>query len=180
MIPQALNRRADELGVNLHLGRHELLDEVEPLWLSLFDHHLSTGAAGLPVIRRSESWKRRRALYEQLLRGQDTFIVVARRGAAAVGYALAHVHVGADDTWNTGDRIGEVESLAVLPLERGGGLGTLLLDCAEAVLERLGARDVMIGVVAGNDAAQRFYERRGMAPAIVKLLRVGPKPAGSA
>jgi hypothetical protein len=34
----------------------------------------------------------------------------------------------------------------------------------------------MIGVLAGNDDAQRFYERRGMTPAVVKLLRVGPKP----
>jgi ribosomal protein S18 acetylase RimI-like enzyme len=177
MIPEILNRRAAGLGVTLQQGRHELLDELEPLWLSLFDHHLSTGAAGLPVIERSESWPRRRALYEQLLRSPEAFVVVARRGTAAVGYALAHVHLGADDTWNTGDRIGEVESLAVLPLERGCGLGTLLLDCAEAILESLGARDVMIGVVAGNDSAQRFYERRGMAPAIVKLLRLGQKPS---
>jgi ribosomal protein S18 acetylase RimI-like enzyme len=177
MIPEALNRRAADLGVSLQQGRHELVDELEPLWLSMFDHHLSTGAAGLPVIRRAESWARRRALYGQLLRGQETFVIVARRGAAAVGYAVAHVHLGADDTWDTGDLIGEVESLAVLPLERGRGLGTLLLDCVEAVLDRLGARDVMIGVLAGNDDAQRFYERRGMAPAIVKLLRVGPKPS---
>jgi ribosomal protein S18 acetylase RimI-like enzyme len=144
--------------------------------LPMFDHHLSTGAAGLPVIGRSQSWPRRRALYEQLLVSPEAFVVVARRGTSAVGYALAHVHLGADDTWNTGDRIGEVESLAVLPPERGCGLGTLLLDCAEAILESLGARDVMIGVVAGNDSAQRFYERRGMAPAIIKLLRVGQEP----
>jgi ribosomal protein S18 acetylase RimI-like enzyme len=173
MIPEALRRRAADLGVTLHQGRHELVDELEPLWLSLFDHHLSTGAAGLPVIRRSESWARRRALYEELLRSQETFVVVARRESAAVGYAFAHVHMGPDDTWDTGDRIGEVESLAVLPLERGRGLGTLLLDCAEAFLDHLGAQDVMIGVLAGNDDAQRFYERRGMAPAILKLLRVG-------
>jgi ribosomal protein S18 acetylase RimI-like enzyme len=177
MIPEALKRRAADLGVDLHQGRHELIDELEPLWLSMFDHHLSTGAAGLPVIERSESWPRRRALYEQLLRGEDTFVVVARRGPLAVGYAFAHVHLGAEDTWDTGDRIGEVESLAVLPGERGRGLGTLLLDCAEAVLDRLGARDVMIGVVAGNTGAQRFYERRGMTPAMVQLLRIGPKPA---
>jgi hypothetical protein len=84
MIPEALNRRAADLGVTLQQGRHELVDELEPLWLSMFDHHLSTGAAGL------------------------------------------------------------------------------------------------IGVMAGNDDAQRFYERRGMTPAIVKLLRVGPKPASEA
>jgi ribosomal protein S18 acetylase RimI-like enzyme len=142
----------------------------------MFDHHLSVGAAYLPVIDRAQSWPRRRALYEQLLSDDKTFIVVARRGLTAVGYALAHVHHGADDTWDTGDLIGEVESLAVLPGERGGGLGTLLLDCAETILERLGARDVMIGVLAGHDDAQRFYERRGMVPAIVKLLRLGPKP----
>jgi hypothetical protein len=38
----------------------------------------------------------------------------------------------------------------------------------------------MIGVLAGNDDAQRFYERRGMTPAIVKLLCVGPKPTSEA
>jgi GNAT superfamily N-acetyltransferase len=97
-----------------------------------------------------------------------------------VGYAFARVHIGPDDTWDAEDRIGEVESLAVLPVERGRGLGTLLLDCAEAVLDRSGAPDVMIGVLAGNDDAHRFYERRGMTPAIVKLLRVGPKPASEA
>src|SRR5882672_3647484 len=107
MIPDTLNRRAQDLGVSLHQGKQELLRELEPLWLSLFDHHLSTGAAGLPVIPRSESWPRRRALYEQLLRGQEAFVVVARRGPAAVGYALAHVHPGPDDTWTTVDRIGE-------------------------------------------------------------------------
>jgi ribosomal protein S18 acetylase RimI-like enzyme len=178
--PESLNQRGKELGVTLHHGKQELVGELEPLWLSLFDHHLTTGAAGLPVIPRSESWPRRRALYEQLLRGQDAFVVVARRGPAAVGYALGHVHLGPDDTWATGDRIGEVESLALLPGERGRGIGTLLLDCAEAILEDHGARDVVIGVLAGNDGARRFYERRGMSPAIIKMMRIGPKPAGPA
>jgi ribosomal protein S18 acetylase RimI-like enzyme len=180
VIPESLNRRAKELGVSLHQGRQELVRELEPLWLSLFDHHLATGAAGLPVIQRSESWPRRRALYEQLLRGREAFVVVARRGPAAVGYALAHVHHGPDDTWTTGDRIGEVESLALLPEERGHGVGTLLLDCAEAILENHGARDVVIGVLAGNDGARRFYERRGMTPAVIKMMRIGPKPASQA
>jgi len=106
------------------------------------------GCGLLPVIKRSESWARRRTLYEQLLTSQDTFVLVARRGSAAVGYAFAHVHMGPDDTWDTGDRIGEVESLAVLPAERGRGLGTLLLDCAEAILERSGARDGLTGLRA--------------------------------
>ena len=75
-------------GVELRVGGAELLDALEPLWLSLFDHHRDTGAAGLPVIDRALSWPRRRAYYE-------------------------------DDTWPLGDRFGEIESLAVLPAERG-------------------------------------------------------------
>jgi ribosomal protein S18 acetylase RimI-like enzyme len=180
VIPDTLTRQAEQLGVTLHQGKQELVGELEPLWLALFDHHLSTGAAGLPVIPRSESWPRRRALYGQLLRGPEAFVVLARRRSAAVGYALAHIHMGPDDTWTTGERIGEVESLAVLPQERGRGVGTLLLDCAEAILEHHGARDVVIGVLAGNDGARRFYERRGMTPAVIKMMRIGPKPAGEA
>lgn len=180
MIPGTLARRAEELGLTLHQGKQDLVGELEPLWLALFDHHLSTGAARLPVIPRSESWPRRRALYGQLLRGPEAFIVLARRGSAAVGYALGHIHLGPDDTWTTGERIGEVESLAVLPRERGRGVGTLLLDCAEAILEHRDARDVVIGVLAGNDSARRFYERRGMTPAVIKMMRIGPKPAGEA
>jgi hypothetical protein len=106
MIPEALNRRAVDLGVTLQQGRHELVDELEPLWLSMFDHHLSTGAAGLPVIKRSESWARRRALYEQLLRSQETLVVVARRGSAAVGYASGHCCLTArKPSWITQERV---------------------------------------------------------------------------
>ena len=43
----------------------------------------------------------------------------------------------------------------------GKWIGPLLLDCAEAILEGHGARDVVIGVLAGNDGARRFYERHG-------------------
>jgi hypothetical protein len=35
---------------------------------------------------------------------------------------------------------------------------------------------VLIAVLAGNADALRFYTRRGMAPATVKLLRLGPRP----
>jgi len=54
----------------------------------------------------------------------------------------------------------------------------LLLDGAEAILEHRGVQDIVIGVLAGNDDASRFYERRGMVPAVIKMMRIGPKPAG--
>jgi ribosomal protein S18 acetylase RimI-like enzyme len=171
---EALDDRAAALGVRLQVAGEQQLDDLEPLWLALFDHHLTIGAAGLPVIARESSWPRRRHRYQQLLAGPDAFVIIARRDdGTPVGYVLAHVHEGADDTWPTGERIGDVESLAVLPAARGRGLGSLLLDAAEARLLSAGARDVQITVMAGNEDADRFYRRRGMTPVLVTLLRLG-------
>ena len=50
----------------------------------------------------------------------------------------------------------------MLPSERGTGLGTLLPDCAEEILDDLGARDVIIGVLVGNDDALTADRHRGL------------------
>jgi ribosomal protein S18 acetylase RimI-like enzyme len=159
----------------LFIGGVEIADSLETLWLSLFDHHIDIGAAGLPVVERELSWPRRRRLYVELLAAPDAAVVVARRGAVAIGYCLVRVHHGADDTWPTGELIGEVESLAVVASERGHGVGTLLLDAGEEHLSAMGAHDVLIGVLAGNDSALEFYRRRRMTPALVTMLRLGPR-----
>jgi ribosomal protein S18 acetylase RimI-like enzyme len=164
--------------LTLTVGGQELIDELEPLWLSLFDWHATIGAARLPLIDRELSWPRRRALYVRLLSHDDGFVVVARRNGAAVGYAVAHLLDGPDDTWPTSDRIGEVESLAVVETERGNGLGSVLLDATERRLAELGATSVAIAVMVGNDAARRFYERRGMLPTTVRMMRLGRRESG--
>jgi ribosomal protein S18 acetylase RimI-like enzyme len=171
-----LARRAAAAGVELRLGRHELLDDLEPLWLALLDHHVEIGAAGLPVVNRDLSWPRRRRFYTELLAEPETVVVTASRTGGLIGYCVAHVRHGADDTWPTGDVIGEIESLAVLAAERGRGIGTLLLDAAEAHLASHGACDVTLAVLVGNASAIAFYERRGMAPITVNMLRLRSDP----
>jgi ribosomal protein S18 acetylase RimI-like enzyme len=42
------------------------------------------------------------------------------------------------DTWVTGDRIGEIESLSVLPEHRGQGIGERLMDVLERALDESG------------------------------------------
>ena len=159
--------------MTLERGGAELIDVVEPLWLALFDHHLAIGAAGLRTVERAQTWPRRRALYAELLSAPDAFIVLARRDGAAAGYALVRFHEGADDTWATGERIAELESIAVLPAERGRGLGTLLLDAVDARLADIGVTDVIVAVLVGNDAAESLYRRRGWVPAMTKMIRLG-------
>ena len=94
---------------------------------------------------------------------------------ALVGYGLAHVmptgETWVPDTWVTGARIGEIESLAVLPAHRGHGLGTELLERLERALREQGVTDLVIGVLPGNDGAVRMYERRGYRPTWMYLSR---------
>jgi len=170
-VPADLQDRADTQGVSLRFGGPELVDALEPLWLSLFDHHRAVGSAGIPVVDREVSWPRRKALYESLLTKPDAFILLATRDDVPVGYVMAHVHEGADDTWPTGDRIGEIESLALVPGERGSGLGSLLMDAAEQRLADVDARDVLLHVMVGNDGARRFYEGRGMTATMTTMLK---------
>jgi ribosomal protein S18 acetylase RimI-like enzyme len=146
------------------------LDELEPLWNSLREHHASVAPNWLGQPRkRAESWARRRREYQDWLSsGADAFVLVARRRGRAVAYAMAHLGDGSA-TFASGERAGAVETLCVLPDERGSGVGMLLLDAVRARLSRLGAAELSIHVLYGNDAALRFYRRAGLRPFAIAL-----------
>lgn len=118
-----------------------------------------------PYVDDDTSWAARRRLYAGLLAKPDTVLLLARESGHLVGYGLAHVmDVGdtwIDDTWATAARVGEIESVGVLPELRNRGIGTALMDRLEVELRADGVHDLMLGVLAGNDAAIRLYERRG-------------------
>jgi ribosomal protein S18 acetylase RimI-like enzyme len=80
-------------------------------------------------------------------------------------------HDGPDDTWDVGDRYAELWTLVVDVARRGEGIGSALLDEVDARLERAGDEGLEIGVVAGNEGALRLYERRGLKPSLVQLMR---------
>ena len=153
----------------------DCFDQLEPLWLNLFDDHKAIGNAGFRGIPRDQSWGRRRHLYDQIFAADpNAFVALAEHDGEAVGYALCHFKEGRDDTWDTGDWIGEVETLVVAPVARGGGVGTALLDAAEAELGRRGASDLLIAVLEGNERALEFYRRRDMNPTVTYLMRMAP------
>ncbi len=167
---------ADRLALTFAIRGADCIDLLEPLWLALFDHHHSIGAASLPEIDRSQSWPRRRRIYEDLFQSPDTFAVIVEAGGSPVGYALCHMQNYPDDTWQTTDQIGIIETLSLLPEARGRGAGTELMDVAEAELQRRGADTVITAVMEGNDQARDFYLRRGMTPTVTYLMRLGPRP----
>jgi ribosomal protein S18 acetylase RimI-like enzyme len=159
-----------EAEVTIRKAGTEILDRLKPLWLALHDYHQAVAppAAYQPDER---SWRARRAAYAQWLAAPGSFMLVAERGSALLGYALVAVRPGPDDTWVSGDRLAELETLSVAPEERGQGIGTRLLDAVDAELAGLGIGDLFIAALVGNEGAIRLYERRGLRPVMTYLAR---------
>jgi ribosomal protein S18 acetylase RimI-like enzyme len=128
-----------------------------------------------PYVSDAETWAEHRPLYVALFEKPDTALFLALLDEALVGYALLHVEpvrgTFVADTWRTGDRIGELESLAVAPEHRGQGIGGALLDAVDHEFDALGVADVIIGLLPGNEGARRLYERRGFRPTWLYLSR---------
>ena len=122
----------------LRVGSAEDLDLVEPLWVAVHHRHVESMPALAPYVDDTDTWRARRKLYEDLLTLPDTLLLLAIVDERPVGYGLTHVMPVAgswiEDTWKTGDRVGEIESLSVLPEYRGTGLGSQLLERLESHL----------------------------------------------
>lgn len=163
--------------VSIVRGGPERIPDLQPLWESLHEHHAAVAphleAVG-PVRAPEQSWRVRRALYEEWLVEPDAFVLVAEAGPRPVAYALVHMR-GAEETWVTGERVAELETLTVLPEYRSRGIGRALIDGVYAELRRLRVAHMGVGVIATNDEAIRFYERLDLHPFVVVYL--GKVPA---
>jgi ribosomal protein S18 acetylase RimI-like enzyme len=107
------------------------------------------------------------------LADSEAFVLLAQREGAPVGYAMVHVREGSP-TWAIGERAGELETLSVLPAERGRGTGSALLEAVRGELAGRGIAEVSLLAIAGNEQAIRFYERRGFSTHAL-WMRVGPE-----
>ena len=148
------------------------LDELRPLWEALLARHAEVWSI-LPQRPAGETWARRRRQYDGWLADEGSFVLLARRDGRAVGYTLVHIAEG-DETYATGERLAEIETLVVAAGERDAGVGGLLFDAAVEELGRLGVDDLMVGYMDGNEAARRFYERRGFTPFVHRLYARRP------
>ncbi|MET7536706.1 GNAT family N-acetyltransferase [Streptomyces sp. NPDC005349] len=162
--------------ITVRKGGAEFIDRLAPLWLALHAHHQSV-QPGFTYFPDGSSWELRRECYRRWILDEGSFVLLAERDGQPVGYAFVQIEEGPDDTWVTGDRIAELQTLSVLPVERGHGIGTLLLDLVDAELDRMGVADLIIGTLAANTGAQRLYERRGLRPVLVYYARFGADDA---
>jgi ribosomal protein S18 acetylase RimI-like enzyme len=155
------------------------LDRLEPLWSALRLHHAAVAPGFGPPRERADSWGRRREEYERWLAEPGAFALVAERSSEPLGYAIVHLRRGSP-TWPLSEPAAELETLSVLPSERGQGIGSALLDAVQAELTASGIAALSLLVVAGNDEALGFYERHGFGTASIWMRRQHPpKPTGA-
>ena len=146
------------------------IDELEPLWRALVEHHrdVAEGVGGLNSVE--ESWRRRRAQYESWLAGDEAGLVVADRGGRLVGYAMLSLNPP-PATWDFGARVVEIETLSVLPDERASGIGAGLMRASEEWAREHGAETLGVGLLHTNEGARRFYEREGFGLFYLQMVR---------
>lgn len=129
-------------------------DRVVELWVDLAGEMLDHGsridpAGSLGVIESH--------LAERIADGR---VIVAEDGGSIEGLA---VHSRREDPLVRTAAVGVIEFLYVVPARRGRGVGSALLERAEAALEA-DVDVVELEVLADNDAAIAFYEDRGYRP----------------
>jgi ribosomal protein S18 acetylase RimI-like enzyme len=168
--------------VEITRGSADDIDQLQPLWVAVHHAHQAAMPELAPDVDDEETWREHRPLYVELFERPDTFLFLARMDGDLVGYALGCVAPATEgfaaDTWRGGDRIGELESLSVLPDHRGEGIGTALLDKVDEEFERLGIGDVVIGALPGNTGALKLYESRGFKPTWIYLSRFAAREDG--
>lgn len=91
----------------------------------------------------------------------DDEVLVAKDGGELVGFIAFEIEHGA---YRTSATRGVVRNVYVVPDERDAGIGGALFDAAESRLAAAGVDVVALEVMAGNDAARRFYRERGYDP----------------
>ena len=151
-------------------GTIDDVERLEPLWHALRDHHVTLPEM-LPARTREQSWDVRRRTYEDWLAKDGYTLLIAERDGEPIGYTVVSVSEELPATWDVGDRIAEIETLSVLPTERGTGVGRALTDAAIEVARETGVEAVFVGVAHSNEGAIRFYEREGFEPFYALMVR---------
>lgn len=163
-------------------------ETLADLWVELARGQRDHGSHVLPAANRT-------AIREALVRHvvTDGLLVARKDGAQNEGQAVkgsgGGAGAGAEAGTGTGNRAilgfvmfspesntyeqdvtrGVIHNLYVRESQRGEGVGTALVEAAETTLADRGFEAVTLEVMAGNDAARRFYRDRGFAPHRVEM-----------
>ena len=163
--------------LTVSLAGAERIDDVEPIYRALYEHHVTvTTWRPAPERGADVAWQRRRKRYQETLSSDNGILLVAERNGRVVGALVGEVEDPADgsDTFAVPTSTAHVHDLAVLPEAQGAGIGRALMDRFERELRERDIKSYGLDVMAGNDAASRFYAGLGLEPAQVTMYKVLP------
>jgi ribosomal protein S18 acetylase RimI-like enzyme len=156
----------------VELTREEI-DRVGPLFKGLVEFHREVVEGAWPVREKEAAWAIRRRQYEEWLGEGSARMLVAvpadDPAASPLGYAVLSIKPSMA-SWDVGERIGEIETLAVAEGARGEGIGTMLVEACRERLRAEGVSHWAVGVVEANSGATRLYERAGFRPYYREML----------
>jgi GNAT superfamily N-acetyltransferase len=165
---------ADAGEVAIERGGVDDVPALRELWLELHHHHAAVAPQSGEFTDDETSWRMRSSSYREWLADPRSFLLLARASDRLIGYALVRVmeaEAELTDSWRVPEVVAEIETMLVTAHARGAGLGSRLLNEIDAELERQGITEVIVGLMPGNDGAQRLYERRGFQPRWLVLAR---------
>ncbi|MFW6385174.1 MAG: GNAT family N-acetyltransferase [Halodesulfurarchaeum sp.] len=150
--------------VRIEVAKTDQLEQIVLCWLDLIADQREFGTHMIVGENRSPG---RDILGRYVARDN---LLVARQterdgdaglGDSIVGFVMFQIERGLFEQDVTR---GFVENLYVVPSERNRGVGTALLERAEAHLKRNGAEVVALSAMAENEGAREFYRKRGYTP----------------
>ncbi len=109
-------------------------------------------------------------LMDRLARGEGRLLVALARGriVGMMGFLVQTDDLYVEESLRS---YGQVTELVVEPEWRGRGVGRRLLGEAERLTREKGLPRLAIGVLAGNDGAERAYRAAGFSPYLLTLMR---------
>lgn len=132
---------------------------VGPLWELLNRHHTERCRHFADVFAKNTFAKRRADIMAHGTQGLH--VIMAREvDGPYVGYCVSTIN---------DRRVGEIDSLYLLPQFRGEGLGELLMEGSLGWLRAQGVNRIFLEVSEGNEEVFGFYARFGFFPAKIIL-----------
>ncbi|MBP2645768.1 MAG: Acetyltransferase [Firmicutes bacterium] len=138
------------------VGKKELLDVIEPLWLQLIEHHQKV-ACNFPHAHDKPMYAVRKTELLEVANGGNIRVELARDEEVGeyVGYCVTTLDK---------EKIGEIQSLFVKQEYRKQGVGDTFMRNAVAWLKENGANSKRLVVGEGNEGVLDFYRRYNFLP----------------
>lgn len=149
------------------------IDLLKDAAISLHHHEAAVSPSlGGAAARDDESyWSFYRSHFAGWWADGDGFCLIARDldGGEVLGFVFCVSTVGLA-AYETSEKVGYVEEIAVIDRARGFGVGRALMDAACSRFRARGHSHYELSTVPGNDDARAFYTRLGMQPVAQKLI----------